>query len=107
MAVGLCSCESETYEDISEPTVITGTVTYNGYVKAIIDDNCLSCHAPGGISSFRPLQTYEQVKDAVLNHDLLNRIQLQSGQDMMPQTGRMPQNKINIILQWNEDGLPE
>ncbi|WP_129750675.1 cytochrome c [Flavobacterium beibuense] len=108
MEAALCSCESNTYEDISDQFIINGTVTYTGYVKGIVDDKCVFCHAPGGDASSRPLQTYDQVKDAVLNHDLLTRIQLQSGEeDLMPKTGRMSQNRINVILQWNEDGLLE
>jgi len=108
LAVGLLSCESHTYEDIEDNTVITDSVTYTANVKAIIDANCVSCHANGGSASFRPLTTYAQVKDAVENAGLLNRIQLQNGEDgLMPQTGRMPQGNIDIILQWDADGLLE
>ncbi|KGO79940.1 hypothetical protein Q763_12105 [Flavobacterium beibuense F44-8] len=108
LALFFVSCDSNTYEDISEEQNIVGTVTYTANVKTIIDNNCLSCHAPGGVASFRPLLTYAQVKDAVENHNLLGRIQLQNGQQqLMPQTGRMPQANINLILQWNTDGLLE
>lgn len=108
LALALLSCESHTYEDIEDTTVIVDTVTYNGNAKAIIDANCISCHADGGSASFRPLTTYAEVKDAVQNAGLLNRIQLQNGEDgIMPQTGRMPQGNIDIILQWDADGLLE
>lgn len=102
----LYSCESTTYESLEEPDVIVGEVTYTANVKSIIDANCISCHASG--SGNRTLETYTQVKDAVLHTDLLDRIQKQNGMPgQMPQTGRMPQDKINIILQWNTDGLLE
>lgn len=102
------SCESNTYEDIEESTVIIGEATYIGNAKAIIDANCITCHSPGGVSSFRPLTTYLEVKEAIQTTNLLDRIQRQNGESgQMPQTGRMSQDKINIILQWNADGLLE
>lgn len=102
------ACDSNTYEDLEEPTTVDGPVTYQNTVKAIVDANCIRCHSPGGVSSFRPLTTYQEVKDAVQNTNLLDRIQRQNGETgQMPQTGRMPQDKINLILQWRADGLPE
>lgn len=104
--LSLCSCESNTYESLEEPTVIVGKVTYNANAKSIIDQNCIGCHSSGG--SLIPLETYDQVKDAMTNTDLLDRIQRQNGTPgIMPRAGRMPQDKINTILQWNTDGLLE
>lgn len=106
LILALYSCESTTYESLEEPTVIVDEVTYTANVKSIVDQNCIGCHASG--SGIRPLETYNQVKDAVLNSNLLDRIQRQNGTPgQMPQTGRMPQDKINTILQWNTDGLLE
>lgn len=103
------SCESHTYEEIEgAPEVIPEVVTYTNDVKAIINANCVSCHAPGGVAGHRPLTTYSEVKNAVENTDLLDRIQRQSSEvGAMPQGGRMPQSRIDIILQWNDNGLPE
>ncbi|WP_264537829.1 cytochrome c [Flavobacterium sp. N1736] len=106
LILSLYSCESTTYESLEEPTVIVEDVTYTANVKSIIDANCIACHAAE--STLRPLETYDQVKDAVLNTDLLDRIQRQNGTPgQMPKAGRMPQDKINLILQWNTDGLLE
>ena len=108
ITIALCSCESHTYEELEDPMVVVGEVTYTRNIKAIIDDNCIVCHSPGGVSSFRPLTTYEEVRNAVLTTNLLERIQMPDTEPrQMPQPGRMPQNKIDLILQWNEDGLPE
>jgi mono/diheme cytochrome c family protein len=108
VAMALCSCDSHTYEEIGDHTVIEGDVTYNANVKAIIDANCISCHSDGGVTAYRPLTTYAEVKDAIENTNLLERIQRMDGEEgIMPQTGRMPQDKINIILEWNMDGLLE
>ncbi len=108
VALALGSCDSHTYEEISEEIIIEGDVTYNANVKAIIDENCVVCHAPDGNASHRPLTNYMEVKDAVEMTNLLERIQMMNGEpEMMPQTGRMPQEKIDVILQWNADGLLE
>ncbi|SHL34065.1 hypothetical protein [Flavobacterium chilense] len=104
--LSLCACESNTYESLQEPTVIVEKVTYNANVKAIVDANCIACHNSG--SKLLPLETYAQVKDALVNTNFLVRIQQQNGTPgQMPRAGRMPQDKINTILQWNTDGLLE
>lgn len=108
LSIVLYSCDSHTYEEIQEEIIVEGDVTYNANVKSIIDDNCVSCHSDGNVASFRPLTTYNQVKAAVENGGLLQRIQMQDSEPgVMPQSGRMPQSKIDIILQWNQDGLLE
>ncbi|MDV6169248.1 cytochrome c [Flavobacterium sp. DG1-102-2] len=109
MALFLYSCDSHTYTELEEtPPVVEGKVTYTANVKTIIDNVCTSCHSANGSASFRPLTTYAEVKDAVQNAGLLDRIQLENGEPgLMPQGGRMPQNRIDLILKWNEDGLLE
>ncbi len=106
--IALTSCESHTYDEIEQSTPITETVTYDANVKTIIDNNCVVCHSSSGVASFRLLTTYDQVKQAIEETNLLERIQLQNGEDgLMPTTGRMSQGNIDIILQWNADGLLE
>jgi len=114
LLASLASCSnSDTYEDISTPpeTVTPpvtdpSIITYTKDVKSIIDANCIGCHKSGGAASFRPLTTYAEVKDAVQTAQLLDRIQLQNGQQgLMPKTGRMSQANIDLILKWNTDGL--
>lgn len=114
-----CS-DSDTYQDIekkpetgnpptnpTDPTTPT-TITYTKNVKSIIDANCISCHQNGRSAAFKPLTTYAEVKAAVENAGLLNRIQLQNGQQgIMPQGGRMSQTNIDLIVKWNTDGLKE
>lgn len=123
LLLSLTGCsDSDTFEDV-ETTPTTGTnpgtgttpgtdptasISYSKNVKAIIDGNCISCHSSGRAASFRPLTTYAEVKAAVENAGLLNRIQLQSGQQgLMPQGGRMSQANIDLVVKWNTDGLKE
>lgn len=109
LALFLYSCDSNTYTEIEEKQpVIEGKVTYNANVKTIIDNICTSCHSANGTASFRPLTTYAEVKEAVETAGLLDRIQLENGEPgLMPQGGKMPQSRIDLILKWKEDGLLE
>lgn len=106
---GIYSCESSTFEEIGESVPIDETITYTTHVKTIIDANCVSCHNPEGDAYFTPLTTYEEVRTAVVETNLLERIQMQNGEpDIMPQTGgRMPQDKIDLIIRWTEEGFLE
>ncbi|KQB39684.1 c-type cytochrome [Flavobacterium aquidurense] len=121
LLAALTSCsDSDTYQDIETPPdtvtppgpgtptepVVTSSYTKNA--KAIIDANCIGCHQSGRSAGFRPLTTYAEVKAAVENSGLLNRIQLQTGQQgIMPQAGRMSQANIDVLVKWNTDGLKE
>ncbi|EMQ95480.1 MULTISPECIES: hypothetical protein [Flavobacteriaceae] len=104
----LFGCSNNTYQELEEQLQIEESVTYNKQVKVIIQTNCVSCHSIGNVAGFRPLTDYYLLKDAILNTNLLDRIQKQNGEPgLMPQTGRMAQNQIDIILQWMADGLLE
>ncbi|AWI27222.1 hypothetical protein [Flavobacterium pallidum] len=106
----LAACTNDSPEDLLDGQPITGTVTYNANVKPIITNNCLFCHTSPPVNG-APMQltTYEDVKNAVLNRGLLNRISRQNGEEgLMPNGGpRMPQHNIDVINQWLEDGLLE
>lgn len=97
------SCESSTFEGISDNTPITSIVRYEADVKPIIENNCLNCHSS---TSFAPLSNYNQVKANIDN--IIDRIQRPAGDPLrMPQGGSLPQNQINIVAKWKADGLIE
>lgn len=101
VALVAVSCESRTYEEVSA-TVTDPTYTAN--VKPIMTGNCTSCHSTdGGQEPY--LETYDQVRNAVLENGLLDEISAPSG-DGMPEAGRMPQNKIDIVTTWADNGFP-
>lgn len=102
-AAMLIACESRTYEEISDNTPITETVTYTKDVKTIVDNNCIGCHSAG---SFKPLTTYNDVKTNI--DGILDRIQRANGvPGKMPQGGSLSQSQINIFIKWKADGLVE
>ncbi len=105
----LNSCTTDSLSDLTMVEEIE-TVTYNGKIKSIIDNHCIICHASTPVNGApMSLTTYENVKEAVLNRDLLDRISRAEGTSgAMPLGGpRLSQTDINIIIQWNSDGLIE
>lgn len=104
----LASCENNSTDDLVGPTPVT--VTYNGQVKAIIQNNCIMCHSdpPQNFAPMR-LTTYEDVRSAVLTRGLLDRVSRDQGAPgMMPSGGtRLPQATIDIITQWQAQGFQE
>ncbi len=108
--LSISSCSQSTYDDIEEQTdPIPEIVTYQD-VKPIIDNVCLVCHSnPPQNGAPMPLVSYENVKEAVQNRNLINKISLNEGDNgLMPLGGpRLPQSSINLIVKWNTDGLLE
>jgi len=105
----LLSCVNHTIDDISEEEEVIENVTYQD-VKATFNTVCTVCHSnPTQNGAPMPLVNYQNVKEAVMNRDLLDRISKQDGEDgLMPFGGpRLPQSTIDLIFQWNADGLLE
>jgi hypothetical protein len=97
----LVSCNSRTYEEISGP--VTASPTYSANIEAVIQSNCVSCHSGGG--QFPALETYAEVKDATQNGDLICRIdQTQACGSVMPRSGAMPRQTIDMIILWQKEG---
>ena len=105
----LDGCTSDSPDDLMADAP-QGAITYTANVKSIIANNCQSCHsAPPVNFAPMPLTTYENVKDAILNRGLLDRISRNNGEEgLMPNGGpRMPQTNIEIINTWAANNFPE
>ena len=105
------SCTTSTYDDIQEimDEEPIETVTFQE-VAFIIQDNCSACHSdPPQNGAPMPLTSYLEVKNAVENLGLIDRISRNDGESgLMPLGGpRLPQQQIDLIVQWNTDGLLE
>lgn len=103
------SCTNDSSDDLSGIDELD-EVTYTNTVKNIIDNNCIVCHSSTPqFGAPMPLVTYEEVKDAVLNRGLLNRISRPQGAEgMMPYGGtRLPQAVIDQVSAWANQGLNE
>lgn len=106
----LTACTNDNPETLMEDSAPDGVITYNKDVKSIIDNNCIRCHASTPLNGApMSLVTYNQVKEAIQNRGLLNRISFENGSSsLMPQGGpRLPQATIDIILKWQQEGLLE
>ena len=68
-------------------------------VKPIIDNNCVSCHSYGGAGGHIVLTDYDLIILADNIYDIVNSINTS-----MPKGGLMPQENINIIEKWFENG---
>lgn len=104
----LVACSNDNPDTLMEDMPNEDAITYQQNVKSIIDNNCISCHAATPINGApMSLVTYTQVKNAIQNRGLLNRISLNNGNSLlMPQGGpRLPQSTIDIVAQWQQDGL--
>lgn len=105
VGISLYSCESNTYEEVAG---VVENPTFNANVLPIMNDKCVECHAESSATTQEPyLQTYEQVKDACENYDLLCRIQGTACGDVMPTSGKMPAARIKIIENWIAQGYTE
>ena len=106
----LMACSNDNPDTLMEDIPNENAVTYKQNVKSIIDNNCISCHAATPVNGApMSLVTYAQVKNTIQNRGLLNRISLNNGNSLlMPQGGpRLPQTTIDIVAQWQQDGLLE
>ncbi|MFH4964139.1 hypothetical protein V8G69_03975 [Gaetbulibacter sp. M235] len=82
------------------------SVTYNGKIKGIVSNNCLSCHGnPTANGAPMSLTTYALVKSAVETRGLLVRIN--STTSPMPQGGLMSQANRDAFQQWKDQGFLE
>ena len=104
-----CSCSYNSEDDLTEDIIIDDEVTYNANIKTIIDNNCIFCHnSPPVNGAPMSLTTYNDVKSAVENRDLIDRISTNDLSSVMPFGGpRLPQNLIDLVIQWEEEGLLE
>lgn len=104
------ACSKDSTDDLIDNSVVPETVTYSQNIAAIINANCIVCHAATPVNGApMSLTTYANVRQAVLERGLLDRISRDNGEPgLMPNGGpRLPQNSIDLINQWNAQGLEE
>lgn len=106
----LASCSNDSTDDLTETLPVDQMVTFNSNVKAIMQNNCTSCHGtnPTGGAPMA-LVTYDDVKTAVLENNLIERMSIENGgPGLMPLGGpRLPQTTIDVVIKWQTDGFQE
>lgn len=105
-----CSSGSDSDNDPNpDPDPDPVTITYNNTIKAIITNNCISCHGSTPTNGATiSLDTYTRVKTATQNN-LIERISRAQGTDgMMPKDGtRLSQATIDKFTTWKNNGYLE
>ena len=103
------SCSYVNEDDLTEVIIVDGLVTYTANIKTIIDNNCISCHSSPPVNGApMALVTYTDVIAAIENRDVIERISSNDLGFVMPSGGpRLPQNLIDLIIQWQQEGLLE
>lgn len=104
----LVACVNDSESDLTNP--VPEKISYVQDIKPIIENNCLFCHTnPPQNGAPMSLVTLLDVRNAIENRGLLDRISRPQGSDgMMPNGGtRLPQTSIDIIIKWRDDGFSD
>ena len=97
------SCTSDDDEKMTD--LPAKDVTYTATIKVIIDDNCLNCHVDPPLNgASMSLLTFENVSDAVMNRDLIGRVE---GGSMPPVGDLLTDSQVQAIKDWKSGGLQE
>lgn len=83
----------------------TGAFSYTSSVNRIMVRHCIGCHGSTPTNGARfPLTTYEEVRSAVENQELLERIN--GITKPMPPDELMPSDTRQIIEEWVNENFP-
>ncbi|MES2747860.1 MAG: hypothetical protein V4648_05750 [Bacteroidota bacterium] len=104
----LPGCSNNSSDDLID--INPNQVKYSVQIKNIIETNCIFCHQDPPVNGApMRLTTYDDVKNAVLNRGLIDRISRPQGAPgMMPNGGnRLPQALIDQIIAWQNEGFAQ
>ena len=97
--LGYTSCKKDLV-----PACDGSTPTYDGEIKAIIDNNCTGglCHDNG--SSKGDFTTYAGLQSVLSNGKFKSEVLIDQ---TMPRNGSLSQEEIDAIQCWSENDYPE
>lgn len=91
---------------------VTTKVMFNKEVIRILEENCISCHGPGGIKADIPLTTYDEarpwakaIKEEVLEKRM-KPYQAVRGYGQFSHDYSIPQREVDMLVSWIEGGAP-
>ncbi len=80
-------------------------VTYSGFVKKVVDSQCIGCHKSSNPSGGINIEGYDNLKANVDNGKFFNSINWSSGYVKMPLNGtKMDTCTLNKIKYWIDNG---
>lgn len=83
----------------------SGTVTYLGNVKPILDQLCVSCHGSVSPKDGLNISTYTLAKNKI--DKIIKSMDGSSDDDIMPPSGKVSNDLIQTLRDWKSDGLLE
>lgn len=95
----------KTQNPVNDTTVLT-TITYTNFVKKVMDDNCVVCHAATGLGVNPFFTTYNEVKAQGLNGRIKARV-IDEIPTRMPIGASLPKSTKDSIQIWINNGFPE
>ena len=103
----VAGCASDTQDDLipiePDPPAL---ITYATHMRPIMSNSCVSCHSdPTTNGAPNALTTYTQVRFAVENENLIQRMNNESAP--MPPAGLLPKTTRDLVQQWLDDGFQE
>ena len=107
-AIVACGFQANLYAQSEEHSL-----TYNGQIGQIINENCVVCHQDGGIGPMQ-VETYDQVRPwaPLISYKVANRemppYAYDQGIGIQHLIGdwRLEQSEIDQIVAWVEQGAP-
>jgi hypothetical protein len=84
----------------------TTQVAFLSHIEPLVKSNCYGCHNSNVPSGQLILETYNQVRDAVLQKQLLQIIDYPGGTGRMPPTSPMSDCNLKIFNIWVAEGMP-
>ena len=88
-----------------ECTTLDEAPSFDLCIREIFSESCVGCHQYGNANGGLQLSSYDQIKDAVINHDVLYRIDLDNNNPLlMPQGNKLSDLQLYLIKQWVSNG---
>lgn len=80
---------------------------YNGNIATIINQNCVNCHGDASPQAGLSLSNYQNVKSAILNKNLTEKINEDPNFSVMPPGGKMNPCDLERMNKWLNSSYPE
>jgi len=84
---------------------VSGVVTYQNTTKALLDNACVECHNANQASGGVRLHNFENASAVAASGRMIAR--MTSTGSPMPPSGNLPDNIIQDVVDWIDDGILE
>ncbi|WP_299763712.1 c-type cytochrome domain-containing protein [uncultured Dokdonia sp.] len=102
---GFTSCERSSLSELTPELEEVNVVTYENTARAILDNACVECHNVNEQTAGVRLDAYDFAFIEADNGRMLAR--MTDPTNPMPPSGNLPDNLIQGIIDWVDDGILE